>query len=101
MIEMKKEYRLYAMAFVLPVILWGVIYAIWGQAPFGDKTLLIWDMKWQYVSFFSHLRDILHGDASVFYSFSRALGGEMLGVLSYYLLSPFNLIIYFFDKKII
>lgn len=98
---MKKEYRLYAMAFVLPVTLWGVIYAIWGQAPFGDKTLLIWDMKWQYVSFFSHLRDIMHGEASIFYSFSRALGGEMLGVLSYYLLSPFNLIIYFFDKKII
>ena len=51
------------------------------------------------MSFFCHLRDILHGQASGVYSFSRAIGGEMSGVLSYYLLSPFNLIIYFFNKK--
>lgn len=56
-------------------------------------------MKWQYVELFCHLRDILHGQASGVYSFSRAIGGEMPGVLAYYLLSPFNLIIYFFSRK--
>lgn len=95
---MKKQ-TWYIGAFALPMFLWMVIYALWGQFPFGEKTLLIWDMKWQYTALFCHLRDILHGQASGAYSFSRAIGGEMPGVLAYYLLSPFNLLIYFFDRK--
>lgn len=84
-------------AFLLPIGLLLIIYAVWGQYPFGEHTLLIWDMNWQYCSFFSHLHDILHGDASVVYSFSRAYGGDMIGVMAYYLMSPFNLLFYFFD----
>lgn len=84
-------------AFVLPIGLLLIIYAVWGQYPFGEHTLLIWDMNWQYCSFFSHLHDILHGDASAVYSFSRAYGGDMIGVMAYYLMSPFNLLFYFFD----
>lgn len=89
------------LAFGIPVLLLLGIYAVWGQYPFGNKTLLIWDMNWQYSAFFATLHDILHGDASAFYSFSRALGGNMAGVLAYYLMSPFNLIFYFFDAETI
>lgn len=96
---MKKKQAWYIGAFALPVFLWVIIYALWRQFPFGKNTLLIWDMKWQYTAFFCHLRNILHGQASGVYSFSRAIGGEMPGVLAYYLLSPFNLLIYFFDRK--
>lgn len=86
-------------AFLVPVALLLVIYAVWGQYPFGNKTLLIWDMNWQYSAFFSTLHDILHGDTSAWYSFSRALGGDMVGVFAYYLISPFNLIFFFFDTE--
>lgn len=86
-------------ALVLPVMLLLVIYAIWGQYPFGEHTLLVWDMNWQYCSFFSYLHDMLHGDASAVYSFSRAYGGDMISVGAYYLMSPFNLLFYFFDAK--
>lgn len=96
---MKKRLKQYAMSFVLPVFLLLVIYMIWGQYPFGDRTLLIWDMDEQYAPFFAHLHSILHGDASALYSFSRALGGNMLNVSAYYLISPFNIIFYFFDAE--
>lgn len=33
-------------AFILPIVLLLIIYAIWGQYPFGEHTLLIWDMNW-------------------------------------------------------
>lgn len=87
------------MAFAVPAIILLGVYAIWGQYPFGDESLLIWDMNWQYASFFSHLHDILHGNASAFYTFSRAFGGNMLSVSAYYLMSPFNLIFYFIDAE--
>lgn len=86
-------------AFGLPVAVLLVIYAIWGQYPFGGHTLLIWDMNWQYCSFFSYLHDILHGSASAVYSFCRAYGGDMISVAAYYLMSPFNLLFYFFDTE--
>ena len=60
---------------------------------------VLWDMDDQYAPFFAHLHNILHGDASVLYTFSRALGGNMLSVASYYLISPFNLVFYFFDAE--
>ncbi|MBD5452746.1 MAG: YfhO family protein [Lachnospiraceae bacterium] len=96
---MKKAIEKDAISFMLPVLLLLLIYMIWGQYPFGNKTLLIWDMDEQYAPFFAHLHNILHGDASALYTFSRALGGNMLSVAAYYLISPFNLVFYFFDAE--
>ena len=86
-------------AFFLPAMLLILIGMLQGQFPFGEKTLLAWDMNWQYVSFFSYLHEILHGNASALYSLSRAVGGDMVGVAAYYLMSPFNLIFFFVDAE--
>ena len=86
-------------AFVLPVFLTLVIMLVTGQYPFGDHTMLIWDMDWQYNSFFAHLHDIIHGEASPWYSFSRAIGGDMMGLSAYYLVSPFNFLFIFFGAE--
>lgn len=42
---------------------------------------------------------LLHHPGSFFYSFSKAIGGEMIGEWAYYLLSPFNLLFIFFPGK--
>lgn len=94
-----KKTKIGLAAFGLPIFLTLIIMLLMGQYPFGDNTLLIWDMDWQYSSFFAHLHDILHGEASPWYSFSRAIGGDMMGVSAYYLISPFNLLFYFFDAE--
>lgn len=89
----------YMLAFLLPIMSLAIIYSSVGIAPFGDKTLLTIDMHNQYVSFFSYFRNVLHGEASLVYSFSQGLGGEMVGLAAYYLLSPFNLLFYFSDAS--
>jgi uncharacterized membrane protein YfhO len=94
---MTKRRGIQLASFFLPVVIIIISMAISGQYPFGDKTLLIHDMNGQYHTFFVHLSDILHGRASALYSFSRALGGDMVSVAAYYLMSPFNLIFFFFD----
>lgn len=87
-----------ALAFLIPVGIYVVILGIWGQYPFGDKTLMLWDMDWQYNAFFGYLHDILHRNADAAYSFSIAIGGNTAGIITYYLMSPFNLIFYFFGQ---
>lgn len=96
---MKKQSKSIIIPFMVPVFVLLAVYMVWGQYPFGENTLLIWDMEAQYAPFFSHLHEILHGNASALYTFSRALGGNMLNVASYYLISPFNLIFYFFSEE--
>ena len=85
-------------SFFMPVFLMAVAMVVLKVFPFGNHTFLIWDMDWQYSSFFVHLHDILHGEASAWYSLSRAIGGDMIGVSAYYLISPFNILFYFFDE---
>ena len=52
------------------------------------------DLGQQYIDFFAYFRTTLlqHPD-TFFYSFAKGLGGDMLGRLGYYLMSPFNLLV--------
>ncbi len=68
-------------------------------APFGGKTLAIHDANIQYLDFFSYLKDVFSGKNSVRYSFTIGMGQSGVGVLAYYLMSPFNLLLFFFDKS--
>ncbi|QBO35353.1 hypothetical protein EQG49_02170 [Periweissella cryptocerci] len=85
------------LAFLLPIIIMGTYYAIRQMSPFGHSSILTVDLGQQYVDMFSAYRDaILHHPSTFFYSFSNALGGDMLGVWTYYLMSPLNLVLLFF-----
>lgn len=86
-----------AAAFLIPLAVMLVTYGIIGIYPFGDKSLLSIDMNGQYISFFSYYKGVFSGENSLFYSFSKTMGGNLAGFSAYYLLSPFNLILLFFD----
>ena len=69
------------------------IFLLFSIIPFGHHTWLTIDLGQQYVDFFSYYQDtLLHHPEQFFYSFSKSIGGEMVSLWSYYLLSPFNLI---------
>lgn len=91
----------YIYSFLIPPLILTVFYAIAGYYPFGDKTVLVWDMDVQYVSFFSWLNQVLKHQTidSLEYSFSLSLGGSTVGLLGYYLLSPFNLFLLPFSTQ--
>jgi len=70
------------------------------MAPFGSSSLLTVDMGQQYVDLFSYFRHtLLHDPSAFFYSFSKTIGGDMMGVWAYYLMSPFNLILLAFPGQ--
>lgn len=99
MTSRKRLFLSMAAAFFLPVIVMGITYIQLGIYPFGDSSLLAIDMNNQYIHFFSYLREILKGNHSCFYSFSKTLGGDMIGLSAYYLMSPLNLILLFFSTE--
>ena len=93
--------RWYFLAFFLPVVLMYISYAIFGLAPFGKQSVLALDFNAQYVYYFEDLRDAFWSDSSVAYSWGRNLSGGMMGVIGYYLASPFTLIVMLLPRKMI
>lgn len=95
----KTAILLYAAAFAVPVIIMLTILYTGGFFPFGEKSMFIMDMKGQYLEFFASLRNTLSGDDSLFFSWSRSMGGNYLGLFAYYAASPLSFITLFFSIR--
>ena len=95
-IKKKRPHAYLAVAFLCPALVLLAAYFAFGVYPFGGESVLVLDLNAQYVYFFGALRRVLHGDASLFYSFSRAMGGEFLGIFAYYLASPLSFLVALF-----
>lgn len=91
--------RIYFAAFLIPAALTYLAYAIFGLYPFGEESVLCLDLNGQYVYYFEALRDAFWGDGSIFYNWSRNLSGEFIGIIGYYLASPFTLIVLLLPEK--
>ena len=88
----------YYLSFAVPIVVLYLVFICLGMFPFGSRSILTLDMDGQYVYFFEQIRDVYTGDASIFYTFERALGGEFLGYFTYYLASPLSLLVVIFPK---
>lgn len=87
------EHRIYALVFIIPLVLMYIVYAVFKVHPWGDNSVLVLDLNGQYVYYYEALRDAFWGDGSIIYSWNRNLSGEMFGIFAYYLASPFMIII--------
>ncbi|UUX34586.1 YfhO family protein [Fundicoccus culcitae] len=82
----------------LTVILVGLAW-LFDFTPFGKETMLTVDLGQQYIDFYSLYRETLFNQPEMLlYSFQKAIGGEMVGLWAYYLMSPFNLIFLLFEE---
>lgn len=80
------------------IALYLIIYAIYGIMPFGDKMLYTWDLHGQYSDFFVWYRNAFLGKTDIRYSLIEGFGGGTASFFAYYLASPFNLILLFFNQ---
>ena len=88
-------------AFLIPVILMGIAYITFGIYPFGEKSVLSLDLNAQYVFYFDYVHDVIGNGESLMYSWSRNLSGEFMGIIGYYLASPFNILVWIFPRSMI
>ncbi|MBO0422767.1 YfhO family protein [Enterococcus plantarum] len=86
-------------SFLLPFLLLIILWSILGLAPIGNNNLLVSDLGTQYMPFLSLFKQFFQGDTYSLYSFSDALGGTILPLSAYYLLSPFNILVLLFSYE--
>lgn len=96
---MKKQNRyLCIYSFSITFLLMLILFWHYGYAPFGGNSMASHDASVQYLDFYSYFKDVLSGKNNITYTFSKTLGGNNIGVFSYYLTSPFMLLCVFFKK---
>jgi uncharacterized membrane protein YfhO len=83
----------YALAFGLPIFAMMIVTIIASAEPlFNLRSMLYSDMYHQYYPFFVAFRKALLSGDSLLYSWSVGMGMDYLGLISYYLASPLNLL---------
>lgn len=88
-------------AFLIPVILMMMAYIVFGVYPFGSRSVLSLDLNAQYIYYYDYIHDVIGNGESLFYSWSRNLSGEFMGIIGYYLASPLNIIMWLFPREMI
>ncbi len=85
-----------ALSFWFPLLIMLSYFIYRGMSPFGTSSVLTVDLGQQYIDQFAAFKHtLISHPSSFFYSFSNALGGDMISEWAYYLMSPFNLIYLF------
>ena len=81
-----------ALAFAIPCVGMLFVMLISGYTPFGQYSMLYSDMYHQYYPFFVQFRRALLSGDGLLYTWSVGMGMDYLGLISYYLASPLNLL---------
>ena len=92
-----KTYWTYFVSFIIPIIIMIGVYLSQGIYWNSDTSPLLGDGFHQYVIFDITLRNILHGNGSLFYTFTSGLGLNFYALSSYYLGSFLLPLVYFFN----
>ena len=83
---------------VLTALILLLAFVLLGFIPLGKDALLYKDGQQQMVDLYCWFKDVLSGKSSIDYTFTKYLGGSNFAVFSYYLSSPLNILLVFFDK---
>lgn len=95
----KKKYILLVLAFILPAVITTIAGAYIGIEPFGDNGLLISDNSAQFAAFFTYFKHIFTSNDNFLYSFSKTLGGDMVGFSGYYFQNPLLFMLFLFPNE--
>ena len=57
------------------------------------------DMSGQYVNYLMYFKHIITGHGNIFYNFTMNLGSNAYGLFAYYISSPLNFLLLFFNQQ--
>ena len=97
----KRKWNFTALAFLFPFVGMLMVMLISGYKPFGQYSMLYSDMYHQYYPFFVAFRRSLRTGQSLLYNWSIGMGIDYLGLISYYLASPLNLLSVLVPEKLL
>ncbi len=98
-----KEIVYMMLAFFLPFLILCILFRSLGFSPFKKDglTIISFDMQSEYIAYMNYYRNILLHGGSLVYTQTKIFGGDFLSIFTFYLASPFNLLVVFFSQETI
>ena len=87
-----RKWNYAGLAFAFTFLAFLCMMVIKQMVPFGKSSMLYSDAYHQYYPFFLAFRNALRSGESLLYSWDVGMGMDYLGLISYYLASPLNLL---------
>lgn len=92
-----KPALLLLLSFLIPALILLPALAGLEITPFGDNTLAISDGNALYLNYLGYVGRAVKGQEGILYSFTKGLGGNMMGSWGWFLLNPFFALFACFD----
>lgn len=92
-----KENYIIIISFFITLFLYFLILIL--NKNLSIETILYSDMYEQYSIFFNYVRECIFNNQGLFNSFSFSLGQNFYGILTYFCLSPLNIILFFSNSS--
>lgn len=101
MIDAGKEILFPILTVSLTLTLYILLFYLGHFYPFdkNGNTVLMIDAQSQYISYLRYFRSLLLNGGSWIYTQGKVFGGDFLSIYTYYLASPFNFLLVFFDEN--
>lgn len=96
-----KNNQYYLIAFFLPIVSMLIVYFFNDVHPYGPAMYLRSDNYHQYTPYLQILQDKLAEGGSLFYTWEIGGGMNFIAIAAYYLSSPLNLLLLFFNGKVV
>ena len=87
----------YIIVSFLSMIIYLIYLKLMNIFPFGENSILKCDLYQQYINFFCYLREVLLNGKSILISWNLGLANNFYTTFAYYLMSPLNLLVVFFN----
>lgn len=94
-----KKYKDYFIVTGVTLFIICLVFLLKGIYPFGSNTLIYSDMYEQVTSYLYYFYDAIKGSQSLLIDFSASSGINFFGVICYYILSPFSLLVLFAERS--
>lgn len=97
MMKEKNNLKVYLLSFFIPLIIFFITSTLAGYIPIFKEVFQVYDARHQYPGLYMELINRINA-GNIFYSFNGGLGFNFIGTLTYYLMSPLNILLFFFKN---
>ncbi len=94
-----KKRRDYLIVTIVTLLIISIVFLLKGIYPFGSNTLIYSDMYEQITSYLYYFYDAVKGSQSLLIDFASSSGVNFFGVICYYIMSPFSLLVLLADRS--
>ena len=90
----------FLLCFALTFLCYVILFRSLGFYPFDEDglTTMMLDQRDQYVAYMRAYQNVLKSGGSIVYTLGKVFGGDFQSIFTYYLSSPFNLLLLFFSS---